>query len=76
MSLNNNNDEFDIFDNTEIKQETNMSFNDDDLNFNECDLNCLNDNNSNNSFIINCDNENNNNNNDNNENIDFKIKKN
>jgi len=78
MSLNNN-DEFDIFDNKEIKQETNMSFNEDDLNFNECDLNCSNDNNSNNSFILNYnnENENNNKNDDNNENIniDVKIKK-
>ena len=33
MSLNNI-DDIDVFDNTEIKQETNMSFNEEDLNFN------------------------------------------
>jgi len=65
-------DDIDVFDNTEIKQETNMSFNEEDLNFNECDLNCSNDNNSNNSFI--CENQNDNNI-DENINFDIKIKK-
>jgi len=75
MSLNN---EEDIFDNTEIKQETNISFNEEELNFNEYDLNCSNECNSNNSFILNDNNEDKNNNHINNNediNIDIKIKK-